>query len=623
MEFIIMIKLNEVGATVERDATGNWLVKCGIYLPGVTFDKGYRLKLRVIHEQDQFIRGIEPRDFWMNWQNDSALDRWETTVPLTLGGGIGHFGQVGRYLYRYQLLRGNRDVAFWFSDPFGWDVGLGTLSAFTVDNNPQPFQWTDGGFRVPEVDGMVVYELNVREFNRDFQGVITQLDYLNELGVNVIECMPVTNVKEDTEWGYTPLNFFAPDERLGGAEGMKRLVNACHERGIAVIVDAVYAHAHPEFPYNLVYEASGEPNCMMGYFEGEFFAGRPGMDYRKPFTRDYFFELNHYWLDEYHVDGFRYDYVPGMYDGPAGQGYAELVYRTYQHSTGIPRFRDPAGRSKLIQCAEHLPDPKGIISQTYSNCCWQNGLLERSRDMVRWNYVDENFPRLLDPELLGYASEYSNPVTGESFPIAPFQYLESHDHKRFINAFGELPLTDLLGEPYGDRNQFYKLQPYIIALYTAKGIPMLWQGQEFGENWGVPGGGFGRNLYERPLHWEYFYDIPGKALIRLHRVMGNLRRRHRALGSRGYYYYYNNQDHLKQGVIAYRRQAEAEAGQPAEILMVILNFSAQEAEVWVPFPAAGRWVEEIDGARSVQVIQNDEWLLVRIPSHYGSVYLRQ
>ncbi len=81
----------------------------------------------------------------------------------------------------------------------------------------------------------------------------------------------------------------------------------------------------------------------------------PGPITGKPFTRDYFFELNKYLLEEYHVDGFRYDYVPGMYDGPAGQGYADLVYRTYQHSTTVPRFQAAGGRSRIIQCAEHLP----------------------------------------------------------------------------------------------------------------------------------------------------------------------------------------------------------------------------------------------------------------------------
>jgi 1,4-alpha-glucan branching enzyme len=617
-----MIDLAEVGPRVSRDAAGNWRVKFGVYLPGITFNKGYALNVRVIHEQDQFIRGIPPKDFSLDWVNGSELDLWEISVPLT-ADPANHFGQTGSYLYRFQLLRGGREVTFWFSDPFARASGLGTLSAFTIDDAAQPFAWADDGFVVPSVDEMVVYELNVREFNRDFQGVIDQLDYLEGLGVNVLELMPVTNVKEDVEWGYTPLGYFSPDERLGGPLAMKRLVAACHERGIAVLLDAVYAHAHPEFAYSLVYDTSGEPNPMMGEFVGEFFAGRPGTDYTKQFTRDYFFVVNQYWLREFHVDGFRYDYVPGMYDGPTGQGYAELVYRTYQDSRNLPRFGAGNGPNKIIQCAEHLPDPVGILSQTYSSCAWQNALLDRGRDMARWNYVSEHFAHLLDPEFNGYPNEYRNSGTGESFPVAPFQYLESHDHPRFINQFGQDRQRDLLGEPYGDRSRFYKMQPYVIALYTAKGIPMLWSGQEFGENWGVPSWGVARNLFERPLHWEFFYDAPGKALVRLHRIMGALRRGHRALRSRGYFYYFFDRSHLSAGVIAYRRDAPADGAHGAESLLVFLNFSDQAAQVWVPLPGSGVWVERIDGAApAITVTQADEWHPVLVPSNYGAVYER-
>lgn len=617
-----MINLNEVGATPQHDAAGNWQVKFGVYLPGITFNKGYAVKVRIIHEDDQFIRGIEPKDYHLNWVNGSALDLWEITVPIA-ADPTSHFGQLGTYLYRFQLLRGNRQVTFWFADPFGRAAGLGTLSAFTIENNAQPFPWTDAGFNVPEVDEMVVYELNVREFNHDFQGVIDQLDYLAALGVNVLELMPITNVKEDVEWGYTPLGYFAPDDRLGGPTGMKQLVNACHERGIAVVLDAVYAHAHPEFAYSLVYDTSGEPNPMMGVFAGEFFAGHPGTDYTKEFTRDYFFALNQYWLREYHVDGFRYDYVPGMYDGPVGQGYANLVYRTYEDSKPLARFDAGQGRSKIIQCAEHLPDPAGILSQTYSNCAWQNGLLDRARDMARWGYVSESFAHLLDPEFTGFPSEFRNPATGETFPVAPFQYTESHDHPRFVNLFGQLGLQDLLGEFYGNRERFYKVQPYVIALYTAKGIPMLWNGQEFGENWGVPNWGIGRNLFERPLHWEYFYDAAGKALVRLHRILGQLRRTHRALRSRGYFYYYFDPNHLQRGVIAFRRDADAAGGELAESFLVALNFSDFDSEVWLPFPTPGVWKEQIDGTRPpVQILQDNQWASIIVPSNYGGIYKR-
>jgi 1,4-alpha-glucan branching enzyme len=615
-----MIDLNEVGALPTRDAAGNWQVRVGIYLPNITPSKGYQVRVRIIHERDQFIRGIEPKDSLLNWVSGSTYDLWQVTVPLT-NDPASNFGQLGTYLYRFQLLRGSQEITFWFADPFGRAAGLGTLSAFTIENTPQPFLWTDASFTVPGVDEMVVYELNVREFNRDFQGVIDQLDYIQGLGANVLEIMPITNVKEEVEWGYTPLGYFAPDERLGGCIGMKQLVNACHQKGIAVLLDAVYAHAHPEFAYSLVYDTSGEPNPMMGVFSGEFFEGRPGTDYNKEFTRDYFFQLNQYWLREYHVDGFRYDYVPGMYDGPTGQGYANLVYRTYQDSKVITRFDTGIGRSKIIQCAEHLPDPIGILSQTYSNCAWQNGLLDRSRDMARWNYVSEQFAHLLDPEFLGYPNEFRNSATGESFPVAPFQYIESHDHPRFINQFGQLQLRDLLGEFYGNRSRYYKMQPYVIALYTAKGIPMLWNGQEFGENWGIPNWGIGRNLFERPLHWEYFYDAAGKALVRLHRIMGTIRRNHRALRSRGYFYYYYDPSHLQKGVIAFRREVAANGTQPSESLIVFLNFSDQEAEVWIPFPKAGTWVEQIDGSRpSVAISHDDEWTSAKISSNYGGIY---
>jgi 1,4-alpha-glucan branching enzyme len=206
------------------------------------------------------------------------------------------------------------------------------------------------------------------------------------------------------------------------------------------------------------------------------------------------------------VDGFRYDYVPGFYDGPAGQGYADLVYRTYQHSKTIPRFQASGGQSRIIQCAENLPDPQGILAQTYTNTCWQNGLFDEAWNMAKYRYVGERFAHLLDPQFVGYLTQHDSSATGDSFPIAPFQYLESHDHSRFITQFGSQNETDLLGQPYGDRELFYKMQPYVIALYTAKGIPMLWQGQEFAENWSLPDWGIGRNLFMRPLHWEYFYE---------------------------------------------------------------------------------------------------------------------
>lgn len=610
------INLSEVGVTITQLSPTTWSAQFGIYLPGVTPADSYTLAARVIHETDQFTPGIDPQIVPLNYAG-GANGLWQVTTTLGPTAGSS-YGQPGRHLYRYQLLRNAQPIVFWFADPFARQSGPGTHSAFRLETGSVAFSWTDGAFRVPKVDEMVAYELHVGEFARDFDGVRRRLDYLRGLGVNVIELMPFTNVKESAEWGYTPLGFYCPDDRYGTPDDLKRLVNECHQRGIAVILDAVYAHAHPEFAYNVVYYATGVANPMMGIFAEDFFPGRPGTDYNKTFTREYFLELNKYWMTEFHLDGFRYDYVPGIFDGPTGNGYAFLTYETYQFSKGIARFQDPAGYSRIIQCAEHLPDPKGILRTTYSNCCWQNQLMDKSADTAIWQYVDADLAFLFDPEFVGYPSTYSNPAAGDSFPVAPFQYIEQHDNRRFIARIAESSLRDLLGEPYGDRAAFYRVQPYLIALYTGKGIPMLFQGQEFCDNWGMASWGIGRNLFERPVHWDFFYDTYGKALVRLVRILGTLRNANTALASRGDFFYFNNPGHQSQRVIVFRRSAPA----PAKNFMVFINFSGSDQDVSVEFPAAGTWQEQIDQAPAdaVTVVHAGQTRTVRVPSHYGRIY---
>jgi len=621
-----MIDLNVAGAHLQQPTPGNWQVNFGIYLPGITPSKSYSLKVDVIHEDDQFIRSIPPREFNMSWVSGSEYDLWQTTASLAPVAGTG-FGKPGKHLYRYQLLKNGDPVVFWFADPFGREAGMGTLSAFTFDPTAAPFAWTDAAYQTPYVDDLVIYELHVAEFNEDFAGIEDQLDYLKGLGVNAIEIMPFTNMKESVEWGYTPLSYFAPEDRYGGMAGLKHLVNTCHQNGVAIIMDAVYAHAHPEFAYNIVYRSTGEPNPMMGIFAGEFFPGAPGTDYSKQFTREFFQKLNEYLLNEYHLDGFRYDYVPGFFDGNTGQGYASLVYNTYQFSKAITRFQDPSGFSRIIQCAENLPDPKGILRDTYSNTCWQNSLMDKAADTSVWNYIDPNFAFLLDPVFSGYPATYQNPSTGEQFPVAPFQYIESHDNPSFLARIAPSDVIDLMGQPYGSRSQFYRVQPYVIALFAGKGIPMLWEGQEIGENWGMTPYGVGRNLFERSVHWEYFYDRYGKALVRLHRIMGTLRRTYRALTNRGRFFYFNDSSHYGQGVIVLRRDIDASGALPAEDLMVFINFADSDRTIWVAMPKGGRWVEQIDKAEAapkpdINVGSDNEWHSITVPSYYGCVYAK-
>ena len=630
-----MIDLTEVGAFPSLDPAGNFAVRFGLYLPGIRKTDGFIVKVRVIHEADRFNPAVPTTDFELDWVAGHALDLWALSQTITPAPAPSHFGTEGTYLFRFQLLwapAGSavapRIITLWFTDPFARATEIGELSAFALTRTPAPpFDFADAAYKTPELDDLIVYELQVEEFNDSFDGVIDRLDYLRSLGVNCLELMPVTSVKLDFDWGYGPLHYFAPNARFGGADGLRRLVKACHAVNVAVILDVVYQHVDPTFPYKLVYDdlnnQPGVPRAPSPMIDGDGLFG-PVCDYSKTFTQDYFAAANRMWLDEYHVDGFRYDEVSDFYFSPTDTAYAKLAYDTYQYSLGIARFRrDAAGYSRIIQCAEALANPRNILRQTYTSATWQNELLGLSEAMVSQNFASADFAHLLDTGFSGYPSTKTvNNAAGSPVDmlVAPFQYLESHDHSQlivFAGTKGDGPF------PPGDRSRFYKLQPFAIALLTLEGIPMLWQGQEFADNYNLPDAGPARVGLRRNTHWEYFYDEFGSALVRLYRRLGSLRRTCPALRSRDSFYYFLQSLQGTQ-IIAYHRHAAATDTTPEQFAMVLLNFSSSAGTITVPFPRAGTWKEMIDADISNQTLtipsDNANQTIV-VPSNYGCVFL--
>jgi maltooligosyltrehalose trehalohydrolase len=629
-----MIDLNEVGSFPSSDATGNFSVRIGLYLPGIRAVDGFDVVVRLIHDEDRFSPAVPTTNFHLGWVNGHPLDLWTLTVPVAAAAAPSHFGQEGLYLYRFQLLwaapgsgASPQVLTLWFTDPFARATEIGELSAFTLAHHPAVFAWTDAGYKTPALDDLVVYELQVEEFDDTFDSVVERLEYLQSLGVNCLELMPVTSVKLDFDWGYGPLHYFAPNARFGAGDGLKRLVNACHAANVAVILDVVYQHVDPTFPYKQVYDDAnnrpGAPNIpspMIGS-EGPF---GPQCDFSQTFTQDYFATANRMWLDEYHVDGFRYDEVTDLYTGPTDTAYAKLSYDTYQYSLNIARFQQGVGSySRIIQCAEALSKARDVLRNTYTSCAWQDDLLNKSEDMIKWNYTDANFAHLLDPNFSNYpATKTVNDSAGAAvdMPVAPFQYLETHDHSQLIVFAG----TQSDGFfPPGDRSRFYKLQPYAIALYTLQGIPMLWQGQEFADNYNLPDSGSARIGLRRDTHWEFFYDGFGSPLIRLYRRLGLLRRTFPALRSRDSYFYYLQSLQGTQ-IIAYHRHAAATVTTPEQYAMVLLNFADTAGTVTVPFPKVGTWKEMIDADIRVQTLAipaDGATQSVAVPSNYGCVFV--
>lgn len=196
------------------------------------------------------------------------------------------------------------------------------------------FVWSDLQWRGSALEKYIIYELHVGTFTREgtFEEIIPHLDYLVDLGVTAVELMPVAQFPGKRNWGYDGTYLFAPQNSYGGPEGLKRLVNACHSRGLAVILDVVYNHSGPE------------GNYLHGF--GPYFTDR----YRTPWgdavnfdgpdsdqVRHYFISNALHWITEYHIDALRLDAIHGIYDFSALHILQELADAVHRQGDSIRR----------------------------------------------------------------------------------------------------------------------------------------------------------------------------------------------------------------------------------------------------------------------------------------------
>ena len=600
-----MIDLSRVGAHLDGDC-----VRFGIYLPGLGEEESICLTAKVSHISD------------FAWEKiiDCSLQYRDSHDGYPFYEGKLDLRKRKKGLYRYQYEIGKDDTLYprWASDPFARRTAAGHRSAFLYGDEEKV---SVPSFDIPPVTELIVYECSVSEYNRTFEGFIRNLDYLEALGINAVEFMPLTNVFETYRWGYVPLNLFAPDERFGTPNDLRKLVKACHERGMAVVMDVVYNHISGRFGYNVMYDQIGVENPVTGTF-GKSFGGLSDVDYSKGFAREFIFSVNRYYLDEFGVDGFRYDFTPGYFDGVhmGNVGLSHLLWSTREYAKSI-------GRPNIIQCIEHLENnPLEVFNKTHANACWYEDLRTSVEKRFAKGSLDESLIRLLDLDARGYKLQFES--ERDDLLKSPFVYIETHDHSRLISYFPpRAPQEDYFGKSQGDRYaSWYLTQPYVIALFTGQGTPMIHHGQEFGENYIVPEAGIDRVLNFRFLRWENTEDLPGRMLLRLYQLLISVRKKYPSLRSRGpnSFWYYNRYDPQNGGVGDYRPPTgiyfyKRQAG--SEVVLVSLNFTSQELSVPHPFPAVGLWQDLLHGSVVTNTPPQKRCPEIIVPSNYGRIYL--
>lgn len=216
--------------------------------------------------------------------------------------------------------------------------------------NHDDFEWHDQLWRGAPKTGAVLYELHIGTFSDagTFDGAIEHLDYLAELGVTHVELMPVAEFAGQRGWGYDGVALFATHEPYGGPDGLKRFVNACHARGLSVILDVVYNHFGPVGAYSnkfgpyLTTKHKTPWGDAVNLDEG-------GSDE----VRRFFCDNALMWLKDYHCDGLRFDAVHAYIDRSA-------VHFMEQLSTEVERLSSTLGREFYLIAESDLNDPRVI-----------------------------------------------------------------------------------------------------------------------------------------------------------------------------------------------------------------------------------------------------------------------
>ena len=443
----------------------------------------------------------------------------------------------------------------------------------------EEYQWEVTDFQIPDKEKLVIYELLIRDFTEEhtFKAVREKLDYLEDLNINVLELMPVNEFDRNSSWGYNPSFYFAPDKYYGPRNELKKLIDECHKRGIAVVIDMVLNHSYgqsplvqmymdnwtitPENPWYNVESNFQNPNLRWGY----------DFNHEADVVKELVDSVNSFWMTEYKVDGFRFDFTKGFSNTPFGESSWGSEYDAARIAN-LKRMADEIWKRKddALVIFEHLADNAeekeladygmlmwGILHSNYREAARGNtGVSDLSWGVYKsrgWN----------EPNLITYA--------------------ESHDEERIMVS---LLQSGFIEGNYNIRQlptALKRVELNSVFLLPLPGPKMIWQFGERGYDLSINRceDGIGNNcrLDPKPPRWEYLNDTNRTDLFQVMAQLNYLKQTYEEFTPESF-------DYNLSGQVRWYRLSRS-----GNHVFAVGNFGITSTTANVTLPETGKWYE--------------------------------
>jgi len=601
----VTIEARPAGVFDGTNYTGNQLVVLSLFAP-------YKEYIYVIGD-------------FNNWDIDEAYYMKRTPDGMRYWIEIDGLEPGKEYVYQYFIdgkIRVGDPYADKTSDPWNdqyipestypglidYPAGKTTGVATVLQTNQVPYEWEAGDYTPPAVTDLVIYELLVRDFTTEhsYAAVIDKLDYLEDLGVNAIELMPVNEFEGNLSWGYNPSFYFAPDKYYGPKNELKRLVDECHKRGMAVLIDLVLNHSYDLSPMVQMYFDGSKPTSENPWYNvNHNFANADaqwGNDFNHEslYTQAFVDSVNSYWMSEYKIDGFRFDFTKGFsntYHGtndPWGSNYdaarVSLLKRMADEiwerkADAIVIFEHLAVNTEDKELADYGILMWGNMNYSYGEAAMSYH--DNGKSDFSWiSYQKRNWN---DPHVVGY--------------------MESHDEER-------LPFKCY---SWGNILDDYNIKDTTIALrrmamnalffFTVPGPKMIWQFGEMGYDYSIDYNG---RTGEKPVRWDYLDDSRRKYLADFYGALIGLRIEQPVFETEDF-------DLFVAGAMKKMTLAHSTMN-----VLILGNFDVKEGTIVPGFAHTGTWYEyftgqplEVTGLATTMTLQAGEYRMytdVQLPT---------